>query len=229
MFWCKGINRIIVKVLWVKHAHAQYCSGDINVCAGWWMLHIIFSILSCYGICILLSVEVLTLDFWVRMYSRAARTLRRRKQEADEKWFSGLAGEVVRRVRWPGEAWAAAGLSPSWLQCSLAMPTSGQCCADDRFSSRKMTAGDSWTAQAWAARIYLGVCAQSYLTLCDPMDCRPPGSSVHGDSPGKNTGEGCHFLLQGIFPTQELNPRLSRLLSLLHWQDSLLLCHLGST
>ena len=33
--------------------------------------------------------------------------------------------------------------------------------------------------------------------------------------PGKNTGVGCHFLLQGIFPTQGLNPHL---LSLLHWQ-----------
>ena len=62
------------------------------------MLHVIFSVLSCHGICILLSVEVLTLDFWVRMYPRAARTLRRRKQEAEEKWFSGLAGKVVRCV-----------------------------------------------------------------------------------------------------------------------------------
>ena len=32
------------------------------------------------------------------------------------------------------------------------------------------------------------------------MDCSPPGSSVHQDSPGKNTGVGCHALLQGIFP-----------------------------
>ena len=47
------------------------------------------------------------------------------------------------------------------------------------------------------------------------MDCSPPGSSVHGDSPGKNTRMGCHFLLQGIFPTQESNPRL---LCFLHWQ-----------
>ena len=30
-------------------------------------------------------------------------------------------------------------------------------------------------------------CAQSCPTLCDPMGCGPPGSSVHGDSPGKNT------------------------------------------
>ena len=28
------------------------------------------------------------------------------------------------------------------------------------------------------------------------------------DFPGKNTGVGCHFLLQGIFPTQGLNPGL---------------------
>ena len=34
--------------------------------------------------------------------------------------------------------------------------------------------------------------AQSCLTLCDPMDCGPPSSSVHLDSPDKNTGVGCH-------------------------------------
>ena len=47
--------------------------------------------------------------------------------------------------------------------------------------------------------------AQLCLTLCDPTDCRQAGSSVHGDSPGKNTGVGCHALLQGIFPTQGSN------------------------
>ena len=36
----------------------------------------------------------------------------------------------------------------------------------------------------------------------------PPASSVHGDSPGQNTGIGCHFFLQGIFPTQGSNPYL---------------------
>ena len=40
------------------------------------------------------------------------------------------------------------------------------------------------------------------------MDCSPPGSSVHRDSPGKNTGVGCQALLQGIFPTQGSNPGL---------------------
>ena len=52
--------------------------------------------------------------------------------------------------------------------------------------------------------------AQSFPTLCDSMDCSLLGSSVHRDSPGKNTGVGCQALLQGIFPTQGLNPGLSR-------------------
>ena len=49
--------------------------------------------------------------------------------------------------------------------------------------------------------------AQSCPTLCDPVDCRPPGSRLlcPWDFPGKNTGAGCHFLLQGIFPTQGSN------------------------
>jgi len=40
------------------------------------------------------------------------------------------------------------------------------------------------------------------------MDCSLSGSSVHGDSPGKNTEVDNHALLQGTFPTQELNPGL---------------------
>ena len=44
---------------------------------------------------------------------------------------------------------------------------------------------------------------QSCLTLCDPMDCSPTGSFVHGDSPGKNTGMGCHVLP----PNPEIEPR----------------------
>ena len=49
---------------------------------------------------------------------------------------------------------------------------------------------------------------QSCPALCDPMDCSLPGSSVHGDSPDKNTGLGCHGLLQGILPTHGSNPGL---------------------
>ena len=54
-------------------------------------------------------------------------------------------------------------------------------------------------------------------TLCDPMDCSPPGSFVHDGSPGKNTGVGFHALLQGIFLTQESNPCI---LCFLRWQMS---------
>ena len=60
--------------------------------------------------------------------------------------------------------------------------------------------------------LHVCVCANSLQlcpTFCDPVDCSPPGSSVHGDSPGKNTGGGCHALLRGIFPTQGSNPHLS--------------------
>ena len=45
-------------------------------------------------------------------------------------------------------------------------------------------------------------------TRCDPMDCSLTGSSVYGDSPGKSTGVGAHIFLQGIIPTQGLNPGL---------------------
>ena len=47
--------------------------------------------------------------------------------------------------------------------------------------------------------------ALSCLTLCDLMDCNLPGLQNPWNSPGKNTGVGCHFLLQGIIPTQGLN------------------------
>ena len=59
------------------------------------------------------------------------------------------------------------------------------------------------------------------------MDCRPPGPSLNGESPGKNTGVGCHALLQGIFPTQGSNPHLlaSPALAGRFFYHS---CHLGS-
>ena len=60
---------------------------------------------------------------------------------------------------------------------------------------------------------------RSCPTLCNPLDCSLPGSSIHGDSSGKNTGLGCHFFLQGIFLNQGLN------LGLLHYRQNLY--HLG--
>ena len=57
-----------------------------------------------------------------------------------------------------------------------------------------------WVRQA----LYKMLClvTHSHPTLCNPMDCSPPGSSAHGDSSDKNTGVGYRALLQGIFPTQ---------------------------
>ena len=66
--------------------------------------------------------------------------------------------------------------------------------------------------------------AQLCPTLSDLMDCSPPGSSVYGDSPGKNTGVGCHALLQGIFPTQGSNPGLLHCMWILYH-----LSHQGSS
>ena len=58
---------------------------------------------------------------------------------------------------------------------------------------------------------------QLCLTLCNPVDCSPPGSLSTGFS-SKNTGVGCRALLQGTFPTPGSNPRLLRLL---RWQAAL--------
>ena len=63
--------------------------------------------------------------------------------------------------------------------------------------------------------------SQSCPTLCDPMDCSLPGSSIHGIFPGKSSGVGCYFLPQGLFPIQGSNLGLSycrqTLYSLSHW------------
>ena len=55
----------------------------------------------------------------------------------------------------------------------------------------------------------------SCLTLCNPMDCSPPGPSVHRILQARIIGVGCHVLLQEIFPSQGSNPHL---LCLLNWQ-----------
>ena len=68
---------------------------------------------------------------------------------------------------------------------------------------------------------------QSCPTLFGHIDCRRLTRLLcPWDAPGKTTGVGCHFLLQGLFPTQGSNPRFFHLL---HWQvDSLPRLHLGS-
>ena len=48
--------------------------------------------------------------------------------------------------------------------------------------------------------------AQSCPILCDSMDCSPPGSSVRGDFPGKNTEVGRLSILQGNLPDPGIPP-----------------------
>ena len=51
--------------------------------------------------------------------------------------------------------------------------------------------------------VHVCLVVQSCPTLCTSMDCSPPGSSLHGGSPGKNTGVGCCVLLQGSFQLRD--------------------------
>ena len=65
-------------------------------------------------------------------------------------------------------------------------------------------------AASYEAKPSLTMCLviQPCPTVCDTMDSSLPGSFVHGDSSGNNTGVGSLTLLQGIFPTQESNQGL---------------------
>ena len=78
--------------------------------------------------------------------------------------------------------------------------------------------GDSWHTQNiqikhWKAFATAWLCwsavkvTESCLTFCDPRYYSLPGSSVHGDSLGKNTGLGCHSLLLGKLPNPGIEPR----------------------
>ena len=62
-------------------------------------------------------------------------------------------------------------------------------------------------------RNHMCTTASVVSTLCNTIHHSSPGSSVHGDSPGKNTGVDCHFLLRGNLPDLGIDPRtLTRIL-----------------
>ena len=109
-----------------------------------------------------------------------------------------------------------AGHNWSNLACCHA-PGFGDDCSKDSYSSpMKMKRNESHSVVS---------------NTCDPVDCSSWSSSVHGilqartlewvlcpwDPPGKNTGVGCHFLLQGIFPIQESNLSLLHCRQILYW------------
>ena len=94
--------------------------------------------------------------------------------------------------------------------CSTSFPVAQKASLSTLNSSQRLLKVGSCSNTKFSLHRAQLCCAQSLSCgqLCDPMDCRPPGSSVHGNSPGKNTGLGCHALLQGIFPTWGSNPCL---------------------
>ena len=82
-------------------------------------------------------------------------------------------------------------------------------------------------SQHWNTSLHASSVTKLYLTLCDPMECSPPGSSVHRILQARKLRVACHFLPQGILLTHGSN---SSLLHLLHCQaDSLPMSHLGSS
>ena len=78
--------------------------------------------------------------------------------------------------------------------------------------SPALAAGFFITSTTWLEPIYIKVVVMvqslSHLRLLRPHGLQPASLFCPWDSPGKNTGVGCHFLLQGIFPTQESNQGL---------------------
>ena len=81
---------------------------------------------------------------------------------------------------------------------------------------RDTSDSDAFTAQFFCFFFFFSFFSMLYSVVSDSSQphgvCNLPGSSVHGNFSGKNTGVGCHFLLQGIFPTQGSNSHLLCLL-----------------
>ena len=89
----------------------------------------------------------------------------------------------------------------------LPFPFSGDLCNPEIEPRSPALQADSLSSEP-PGSLSTPVClvAQSCLTLCYCMDSSPPGSFVHGDSPGKNTGVGSHSLLLDL-PNPEIEPR----------------------
>ena len=98
-------------------------------------------------------------------------------------------------------------LKVSWLDFSSPLMHLSICVQTQPLleEGEQLQSSFSWRVKSsWlAGSLWLHVLiAQSYPTLCDPMDCSLPGFSVHRISSGKNTGVGSHSLLHGIFLIQ---------------------------
>ena len=116
-----------------------------------------------------------------------------------------------------GDSWPLSHLgSPTWR-----LTWEITCCQDHSYHC--------WQYSIYSMPLGWGLCFLLVAVLCSvmsdslwPHGWQPTRLLCSWYFPGKNTGVGCHFLLQGIFPTQESNPCL---LYLVHWQTGSLPLH----
>ena len=107
--------------------------------------------------------------------------------------------------------------------CLVLKPSSPLCnCDVDCFTSiTSVFSSVKWKHwNSFFTRLVWDSCVLSRSVVADsmwPMVSSSPGSSVHGNSSGKNTRVGCHVLLQGILPTQRSNPGLPHCRQILYW------------
>ena len=140
-----------------------------------------------------------------------------------------LSGPVRKILAWPGdripqqEPWSSTHESESLREGCSVQPTGHSNCHRETCGLLALVASLLSAPRRAPLLLQPPMCLLCPVRLCDPMNYSLPDSSVYEMFPGKNTGVGIHFLLQGIFPTQGSNLRL------LFWQaDSLPLNHLGS-
>ena len=139
---------------------------------------------------------------------------KRRRGRHRMRWSDSITHSMVvnlsklREIVEDGGAWRVAVHGVTKSQARLGDWTA----AKSRGEAKRMSFGLRLVWLSHSAAIdnpfvtVLCLVTQSCLTLCNPVDCSPPGSSVQRDSSDKNTGVGCHALLQGIFPAQGWNP-----------------------
>ena len=96
----------------------------------------------------------------------------------------------------------ALGLRRKWYFCLSSKAETGLMRGNSCFAEKQARDRLYWIGKCESVSSSIG------STLCDPVDCSPPGSSVHGIFQARNTGVGCHSLLQAIFPTHGSNPGL---------------------
>ena len=103
-----------------------------------------------------------------------------------------LSSSLWTEIKWAG---TSAVPLPHMCLCHCNVPA----CADHGIYLPELSTG----SLAWLCFV-----VQSSPTLCGPMDCSLPSFSVHRESPDKNTGVGCHALIQEILLPQGSNPGL---------------------